>query len=355
MKKINKKQKLIGIILIILLVVVLTIVITNNIRKNKNVSKGEYSATITNAGSNLIANYIKEGVKIGGITGKLKTLDTSDATATEMDIDYGLVAYARGERIVGMAVSRDDIQIGDYVSYTPSIANTYTLYSSYSGYTSNQYISQESFNWRVLSKESDGTINIVSDKATKKYINLNGATGYNNGVYILNDICKSLYSNSSLGLYARSMNSKDFEKGMNEEGINYKNSKGGYNGVAVGTTSTIYSNLYYPEILAQENGYGIDTTSIKNNGIDNSDSYYSSPTTNGYRLASYSLTATQTGFLTLNLNNKEYYKDENFYNLIWEYAESNTYFLATRQANINNNIISYELNYVGVVLEPRTS
>ena len=51
---------------------------------------------------------------------------------------------------------------------------------------------------------------------------------------------------------------------------------------------------------------------------------------------------------------KKYYNDENFYNLIWSNANSNPYFLATRQVNISTNTsgIDYELNYVGIALEP---
>ena len=106
MKKLSKKQKLIGGIAIILVAVILAIVITTNIISNNNqsnqiASQEEYLATTANAGSSLVASYIKKGITIGGITGTLETLDTNDATAYAEDIAYGKVAYARGERIVG--------------------------------------------------------------------------------------------------------------------------------------------------------------------------------------------------------------------------------------------------------------
>ena len=109
MKKLSKKQKLIGCIAIILVAVILAIVITTNIISNNNksnliASQEEYLATTANAGSSLVASYIKKGITIGGITGTLETLDTSDATATPSDIAKGKVAYARGERIVGTYV-----------------------------------------------------------------------------------------------------------------------------------------------------------------------------------------------------------------------------------------------------------
>ena len=109
MKKLSKKQKLIGGIAIILVAVILAIVITTNIISNNNqsnqlASQEDYLATTANAGSSIVASYIKKGITIGGITGTLETLDTSDATATPSDIAKGKVAYARGERIVGTYV-----------------------------------------------------------------------------------------------------------------------------------------------------------------------------------------------------------------------------------------------------------
>ena len=88
MKKLSSKQKLIGGIAIILVAVILAILITTNIISNKNqsnqiASQEDYLATTANAGSSLVASYIKKGITIGGITGTLETLDTSDATAMQ--------------------------------------------------------------------------------------------------------------------------------------------------------------------------------------------------------------------------------------------------------------------------------
>ena len=49
------------------------------------------------------------------------------------------------------------------------------------------------------------------------------STGYNNGVYLLNDICKSRYGNASLGATARSLNIEDIESRMNVTGIAARN------------------------------------------------------------------------------------------------------------------------------------
>lgn len=103
MKKTNRKQRLIVLIAIILIIIILAILLTTNVIKN-NIGNEDYSATTANAGSTLVANYIKEGITIGGITGTLKDLDTSDATATPEDILWGKTAYVKGEKITGTKI-----------------------------------------------------------------------------------------------------------------------------------------------------------------------------------------------------------------------------------------------------------
>ena len=111
MKKLSKKQKLIGFIAILIVAIIIAIVITTRIIKNNNqVASEGYSATTANAGSSLISNYILNGITIGGITGKMDILDTSDATATPEDILWGETAYVDGEKITGtMTVHLRDV------------------------------------------------------------------------------------------------------------------------------------------------------------------------------------------------------------------------------------------------------
>ena len=103
MKKLSKKQKLIGGIAIILVAIILAIVITTNVINN-NVGSESYSATTANANSNLVAGYIKEGITIGGVTGTLESLNTFDATALPEDILWGETAYVKGEKITGTKI-----------------------------------------------------------------------------------------------------------------------------------------------------------------------------------------------------------------------------------------------------------
>ena len=105
MKRLNKKQKIIYFIAILLVAVLIAIVITTSIIRNNNqVANEGYAATSANAGSNLIANYILNGITIGGITGKMYILDTSDATAKSEDIAWKKTGYVNGEKITGTYV-----------------------------------------------------------------------------------------------------------------------------------------------------------------------------------------------------------------------------------------------------------
>ena len=104
MKKLSKKQKLIGFIAILIMAVVLATVITTNIVNNRTVVNVNYSTTSDNANSNLVANYIKKGITIGGITGTLESLNTFDATATPEDIIWGKTGYVKGEKITGTKI-----------------------------------------------------------------------------------------------------------------------------------------------------------------------------------------------------------------------------------------------------------
>ena len=253
MKKLNKKQKLIILIAIVTTIVIIGIAVGANVIRT-NIANGSYESS--NSGSNngnLLPEYIKKGITLGGVTGTLESLDTSDATATEWDIAYGETAYVNGEKITGLFVPRSSLKIGDYVEYTPDAASAYSLPSSVSGSGSNQTINQDtSLTWQILNINNDGSIDLVSSETTNKDIYLKGALGYNNGVYVLNDLTAKQYSNSSLGVTARSINLEDIENHFTEEGISERNSyKNNRYGQSTTSPNTSPCN-YYPKLYEQE-------------------------------------------------------------------------------------------------------
>lgn len=207
------------------------------------------------------------------------------------------------------------LTIGDYVNYTYDIKDTgYQIEASLSGYTENQTILQPEnpLKWQVYDiDEKNNKIELISEKTTGNTIYFNNALGYNNGVYLINDICKQLYSNSSLGIEARSFNIIDFEEKLNNEGIlarnDYSNSISlKYNEGKVYDTS---KNSFYPII----EGKKLDRSSI------------SALTTETYTQSSDNiLNVNQSYYYLENLEN--YLKEED-YSLI---CIASGYWVATR-------------------------
>lgn len=340
MKKIEKNKRLKVIILVICIIVIIGIIIGANVIK-VNIASGKYNSA--NSGSNnknLISEYIKEGITLGGVTGTLKVLDTSDATAKPEDILYGKTAYVNGVKITGTKITKEMLKIGDYVQYTPDSAGAYNLASTTSGYNYNQTITQETFNWRIMSINSDGTVDLVSDEPTDQTIYLQGALAYNNAVWTLNDICEKQYSNTTLGVTARSLNLIDIESKFNETGIEARNKYKSTGNIQYGSINTYTgTKTYYPNLYAKEKGSGINSYTARQDGIDASDSYYEEPTQETSTKASY-LTATQSLY-RFTAGTDDYFDSVKFYNLIFN---SGKYcLLATRMIDCSS---TGNVNYI---------
>ena len=114
MKKLSKNRKLLGFITILIVTIIIAVIITTSVIKNNNqVASDGYSATTANEGSSLISNYILNGITIGGITGKMEVLDTSDATATAEEITWKKTAYVDGKKITGTYVPSNNYTFTD--------------------------------------------------------------------------------------------------------------------------------------------------------------------------------------------------------------------------------------------------
>ncbi len=158
-----------------------------------------------------------------------------------------------------------NIKIGDSVNYTYDTANSsYTLESKYSGNSSNQTIAQTTgLTWKVLNvdKEND-TVDIISTNPTSSTVTFANILGYNNGPYLMNEICKAQYSNKTLGVNARSINLLDMEKQLTAAGIKSRNeyNKGSSTYAQYGTTKTYTSGTKYPSLYANQKGAGPNIT-----------------------------------------------------------------------------------------------
>ena len=240
-------------------------------------------------------------------------------------------------------VDRTGIQVGDYIDYSPDVAETVTYsndnMTKYSGYTGTDYNvdlkRDTTMKWQVLRINEDGSMDIIGTPTTSK-VYFSGAKGYNNGVYLMNDICKTLYSNSAHNITARSVNQDDMEKWLTDDvkdASGNVTTKGGktaksesiksiINGLSGGTSyiesvdqtnnTVTYKKeySYYPILAGYENGIGINKD-VKTDGIGLSEENVRInntpliPTEQIYTQATNNLTVKQT-YYYIDINSTNY-------------------------------------------------
>ena len=258
-------------------------------------------------------------------------------------------------------------QVGEIVSYTPDTPSTgYDLTTAKSGYDSAQTIdgTYDPTTWKIMEVDENGNITKLLGIGAKD-VYFQGSTGYNNGVYLLNDICKSRYGNASLGATARSLNIEDIESRMNATGIAARNAfKSGT--VQYGTTRKYTGSYYtkYPAIYAQEKYSGVDVSDVADgtqvitgsvdttaqskmnpSGKTQSEDVYTAATTDTSKADATSLTCTQT-YYQFYSTPSSYFDDTNFHSMIFG---TGTYFwLASRFVNCytGDSFVRFGLRYV---------
>ena len=173
------------------------------------------------------------------------------------------------------------IKVGDYVDYTPTTASAVNpdgteAPGTLTGYTDEaQSIVQEDLNWRVLGYDkTKNELLLISGSPTKTInggIYFYGHTGYNNYEDVLNTTCSKLYSNSTLGVTARSITMNDIDTYLGGSAFDKTSFRGG---------------------SSSEGGYGYNSPSVS--------SYYSVDENTGR------LTKLDTP-VTLDLTSTQYY------------------------------------------------
>ena len=200
-------------------------------------------------------------------TYKFTVIGTVDGTAYTKEVSVEVNQFKNG-------INLDDIQIGDSVNYTYDSAGSYSLASTYSGYSSNQTIAQDTtLTWQVLNVDKENsTVDLVSVMPTSNTVGFRGILGYNNGPYIMDKICETLYSNNSLGIKARSIDLLDMEKQLTAAGIAERNAYQ-YDSTTAkyGTTKTYTSNTKYPSLYANQKGAGVDVAEVNASTITQPD------------------------------------------------------------------------------------
>ena len=221
---------------------------------------------------------------------------------------------------------RSFLKVGDYIDYTPDTAGNYmglgTSENEKAGSTDNPAdgIPQDTtLKWRVMNINNDGSVDIVSAAPIATNVYFQGSLGYNNGVLLLNDLCKSQYSNSTLGVTARSIDLEDIEKKFNSTGINARNTYNNGN-KTYGQTQTYTNNYSYtPDIYNH----------VGKTAAEESKDYYSTPTTATHSQKG-TLEVQQTYYYFSNTPSS-YFDDSTFHELI--FGTGTAYWLASRYAS----------------------
>ena len=146
-----------------------------------------------------VVNGMNESTLVSGLTMESKEVKVwyiavyiREANGPQEDIDKG--------EFKGTVTFKTDnsqsISLGSYVKMTPT-KSSYTTDTSKTGYTRTQTINPQELNlWRVLSINSDGTVDIISEHVSSTAIYFQGLTGYKNLVGYLN-VLASQYENST--------------------------------------------------------------------------------------------------------------------------------------------------------------
>ena len=314
----------------------------------------------------------------------------------ERDVDYTLekegdifiVTYIESDRSytvdangnVREAVRREGLKVGDYVDYKPTPNTTgYTadrLTSAITGSSGNtstinqdqQYAEDgRGMTWQILRIYADGSIDLIGSP-TSQNVSFGAATGYNNGVTVMNGICEELYSNENLNVKARSVRYEDLEYWLTDAGKAERDGYSNYSGgPTYGHTQTYTSNLRYPNLYLQEKGAkidsglsgltaGIDKEKGNTTGLEISEEGIAS----GDRRASTSLTVTQTYWSgAMNLDNfgegynalktTDYYWVASRYSSCFStYAGFGFYYVNISELIGGDRIYSHNISYDGL-------
>ena len=286
--------------------------------------------------------------------GKTNTEKAINALTDEME------AYVKenegGNGGNGTPADLSKYNIGDEVAYTYDVVSGgYSLTAAQSGRSSDQTVAQSSttLKWKIINKdESKGTIDIVSAEPTSNSVYFQGALGYNNGVYLINDICEKLYSNTAKGIKARSINLEDMEKHLTDAGFTARNAylynNDATNYAKYGTTKTYTSSKKYPKLYASQIGAGITSTSVTQpDTVKTVDPYkesskgYTTPTAETSDTAGDSgLTVTQT-YYNIPIN------ETNYGAAAAILANSNWFWVASRYVKADSSNAYFGLRFAG--------
>ena len=236
----------------------------------------------------------------------------------------GILADTNKAKTLVQAFKDGEIQVGDYVDYTPDPHDPVTVGTDKTGFTdargilgtTDQTYSQDTTNthWRVFGLTEDGnSVMLLGSQIAKDgddpYLVLQGATGYLKGEDTLNEIC-GLYHNSALAQETRSIKIEDINRALGGITVDYEQGTVTLNGdsnktnigdVTLYPSYTYKSGDYSPESYPAQVGADQIGTQVKSD-------YYS-----------YNIANEETSGLDYNyLHSKGSTISERGYNMLFE-------------------------------------
>ena len=225
--------------------------------------------------------------------------------------------------------------------------------------------------WKILSIDGENIKMVPTEKdyssnATNK-VTLHGAQGYNNAVNLLDEACSALYSNSSKGITAASIDITDIETLMDNTALNidsesttldWQKAKETYSSGGV-----VYNNQYstqynatnskYPVLYGQEKLRAIGSTTPSTAGLD----VFEKPSSKVERNTGTTKIGAIDGTDNTKLNPVQtyyYFANSNFSNYLGETysriilpnGSSTQYWVASRCVGVNSSICGFGVRFV---------
>ena len=171
-----------------------------------------------------------------------------------------------------------DPKKGDYVAYHPVASSINSSYSAFQagqvGYTAsdhtyhitdnylglsssdtfehNNAFTQENLRWRIWDIDSQ-TVRLVPEGTTEQKLGIKNTVGFNNGLFLMNDICSKLYAGEVDGITAKSLTFRDIEE---KAILNYAATHPNASGYVNNSGKPIWSEANIRTIFGLENTYG---------------------------------------------------------------------------------------------------
>lgn len=340
-------------------------------------------STITDSNNNVLNNGDTVNLNVGGPSTTLKTSSGTETVTYNSSNQSVATVTSSGEitpigagttviTITGNETGKTievnvkvkntvSVKVGDTINYSPS--GTYDWDDTYATANSTTITtlssaSGQSYNiskWKVLSvDEETGEIEMVPEKPTNGTVTFQGAQGYNNAVYLLNEACSHLYGNSTKGITARSITEEDFVKVGGTTWTNYRASYvdryDSYADYGEQKSSAYTSSNYYPSVYAQEINSVIDgTKSTKGYSQSKQESLIGrtdNNATNGYLKASKSIQPYQTYYDTSDYSTTQGLLGDTYTKLLFPNQNLTTYWIASRSVNLRETMCEFCVFYV---------